>query len=160
MDIISKSKKWLFTFTIYSKSDNKLKHLLIYSNIIFFIVSLMIIQNKNDFHKKKYKHIITLIGVLSIGIISTLFHHCQCNEVSNEKILFFHKLDINFAIFLSSIILVLYFKNINRTILVLIFITLLLFTHPYYKTHNIYFVTHSLWHIMVGVVLYLLVIND
>ena len=98
------------------------------------------------------------IILIFINIVSTIYHYNQCHSEKKTLVQKWISLDVSLAIFTCIIILPLYYKNINLKICILILICLILFFIPY--TNNIYVYSHSLWHIMVGLTLYFLIINN
>jgi len=71
------------------------------------------------------------------------------------------KNDVIYACLLTLIGLIFYIKNINLEIVILILITIYLYTFPVDMNKiNIYILTHSLWHILIGVIFLLLIMYD
>jgi hypothetical protein len=157
MEIIKNSLKWLYSCRYLNEHDNS-KNLLIYTNTIFFIVAFITIKFKKNFNEKKIKHIVAIILIFTMGIISTLYHYTQCHNISESYINKWLNLDVTVALISTSIILPMYYKNIDLKILILILITIILFVIP--SSNNLYIICHSFWHLFVGLIFYFLIIND
>lgn len=153
MEIIKNFFKWLYSCR-YLNDFNKSKNLLIYTNIAFFIVTFLSLK----YCKKNIKDMISIFLIFTMGIVSTIYHYNQCHSGKKTQVQKWINLDVSLAILTCFIILPLYYKNINLKICILVLICLILFFVP--STNNIYVYCHSLWHIMVGVTFYFLVINN
>lgn len=156
INFVSKCIDWFFNLKHLYKEDNNLKNLLIYTNFIFFIVVFSLIKVRNN---NNLKHYITYFLIIIMGLVSSKYHHCQCHSSSYKKANNWQNIDVLMAISLSIIGMSIYSKNINIKSFISILITLSLFVFPS-KNNNMYIIFHSIWHIMVGLVIYLLIIDD
>ena len=150
---------WLQS-TPYLYNYNNFKNILIYSNIIFILICLLVIKYKKNYNKNYTKYSLSLLLVFIMGIISAKYHHCQCYNTFNGFKKWF-KIDVLFAFIISLICITCYYKNINKKIIYLIILLIILFSYsPDKNKLNIYIITHSLWHILVSIIFFLLIIND
>ena len=151
---------WLTNTPDLKDYNNNFKNTLIYSNIIFILVSFCIIKYKKNYNDHKIKYSLSLILIIVMGFISSKYHHCQCHG-SSKDLKYWVKNDVICACLLTLICLIFYIKNINLEIVILILITIYLYTFPVdINKINIYILTHSLWHILIGVIFLLLIIYD
>lgn len=159
MNIISRNIDWVLSIkNLYNYKYTKIS--LLYTNIIFIIVIFVILNYKNNINKNRTKYYTSLLLLFLMSVFSYKYHDCQCYSNKKNKILKWQKADILLSIILAITFFTLYFKNINLSIIILSSISLFLFVSPPANNDNIYIIFHSLWHILVGVICYLLIIND
>lgn len=159
MNIISRKIQWVLSIkNLYNSKYTKIS--LLYTNIIFIIVIFVILNYKNNIYKNRTKYYTSLLLLFLMGVFSYKYHDCQCYSNNKNKILKWQKADIVLSIILAITFFTLYFKNINFYVLSLSGIALFLFLSPPANNDIIYIISHSLWHILVGVISYLLIIND
>ena len=144
----------------YLYNYNNHKNILIYSNIIFILIAICIIKYKKNYHEHYTKYSLSILLITIMGFVSGKYHHCQCHETHNNFKKWF-KIDILFAFIISLVCLTCYYKNINEEIIYLIIFTIIIFSYaPDENNLHIYIITHSLWHILVSLIFFLLIIKD
>ena len=147
----------------YLYSHNNYKNILIYSNIAFIIIALLVIKYKKNYSEHNIKYTLSLLFLIIMGFISAKYHQCQCHD-SHTEFKKWIQIDILFSILLGFTFLIFYFKNINSQIILLFAITIILWLYKpdvkNNKSRNIYIITHSLWHILSSVMFFLLIIRD
>lgn len=142
-------KNWYFR-------DHKLLHLhdykccskplLIFSNLIYIIILLLLIRLEI---KNKWFIIILFI---SIFFISTIYHYYQCYSPNYNNYTMLKYCDI-ISIFVFVFLTFLFYKiKINFKIIILFIISLIIWNRQDNK--KIYIYTHSLWHILSGITLF------
>ena len=156
MTILSNSVKWLFSYTPLNLYDNNNKNILIFTNVFLILVSLYILKKKRN-----NKNLFTIFLLVCMCIISCIFHYKQCHHHSYDNIKKWGNIDVILALFLTFIVIYFYCKSINLKIVILGMIGLFLFClTPSNTSTNIYIYSHSMWHIIVGLIIFLLIIND
>jgi hypothetical protein len=162
MNVIFNFFNWLQSGP-YLYNHGNFKNILVYSNIIFIIMALLVIKYKNNYSEHYIKYTFSLSLLIIMGFISAKFHHCQCKD-SQDKFKKWCKIDVLSATTLGIIFFIVYFKNINRHIILLFIITTILFIYsPNRNSINgidTYIVTHSLWHILSSLIFFLLIVRD
>ena len=118
------------------------KVLFIISNFIYFVP--IILYDINE---------ITVISLV-IGLISIIFHTCQCMNHTSLKTKVMVYFDIIFSVSLFSYILYKMHKELPLWwyLLLIISIIIFLFGSSKYGSH-IYVLLHSIWHILTGILL-------
>lgn len=158
MNYLKYCMNWMLKFK-HLKDYNYKKNYLIYSNIFFFIFAFLIFRNKKNFNNNQIKHSISILFILTMGVISTKYHNCQCHNDSNELVGKWQSIDVYTALGLNVILLTLYYKNININIFLWWVLTMFIFISTTID-NDVYVIFHSLWHFMTSVYMYLLIIND
>lgn len=160
MNIIYKIKNWIFYMrNLYG--FNNIKSVLLYTNIIFIITIILILRYKKNIKNNRIKNYVSLLLLFIMSIISCKYHDCQCYSNKKNIILKWQKVDILVSLIITFYFFILYFKNINLYILLLSGFSIVLWAAPpLNNNNNLYVLCHSLWHILVGVICYLLIIND
>ena len=162
------SVEWLFKTRSLYDTKNKHKDLVIYSNIIFVIIVILIIYLKQDKLKNNKLYIFSLVLLLLTGIISSIYHYHQCYDSNIDNVKHWLQCDVISAITLFILFVILYNKNINIFVIILIIFSLYLFidcnnhdhNHTQETKDNKYIYMHSLWHIIVALITFILLIKD
>lgn len=159
MNIISRNIDWVLSIkNLYS--FNNTKSVLLYTNIIFIITIILVLIYKKNIKNNRIKHYMALIMLFLTVIFSHKYHDCQCYSNKETKIFKWQKIDIIWSLILTVFFFTLYFKNINFYVLSLSGIALFLFLTPSPHDDFQYVLFHSLWHITIGIICLLLIIND
>lgn len=159
---------WLFNTRSLYDTKNKHKDLIIYSNLVFLIIVILIIFLKKDKLKNNKLYTISLLLILLMGIISSVYHYHQCYDNNIDNVKHWLKCDVIFAIILCILFFILYYKNVNIFVIILIIFSLYLFIDCCSHNHNHteenkddkYIYMHSLWHIVVALIVFILIIRD
>ena len=159
MNIISRYIDWILSIKNLH-SFNNTKSVLLYTNIIFIITIILVLIYKKNIKNNRIKHYMALIMLFLMTIISYKYHDCQCYSNKETKIFKWQKIDIIWSLILTVFFFTLYFKNINFYVLFLSGISLFLFLTPSPHNDFQYVIFHSLWHITIGIICLLLIIND
>lgn len=135
------------TTTIYlGKVDRNDKYLLVFSNLIFVYI-FYILYKQNKISKRTYL-------LIFIFLISSLFHYNQCHNHNHNMVDFCILMDV-FTCAIVGFILIFYnYNKINFKVILLLIISFFLLDR--YKDNTEYIYCHSLWHIFMGITLYLL----
>lgn len=136
---------------------NNTKSILVYTNIIFIITIIIVLNCKKNIKIKDY---ISSIIIFLIALFSSKFHNCQCYSNKEKLILKWQKIDTIWSLIVILIFSMIYFRNINVYVLFLSGIAMFLWLIPPSNNHKLYIICHSLWHIMIGIICLLLMIND
>ncbi len=135
-------KEWFENIGDTSTCSNKTKIIFLLSNIIYFIPILIYGVN------------VLTITITMIGLISLLFHSCQCHNVKSKASIRTFYLDVFICPLLVLLIIIKYNKIIPSWWYLGLLISLVFFTSGTNDRGPIgYVILHSLWHIMTGLLL-------
>lgn len=141
--------KYLFyNNNLYEK--NNIKIILILSNIVYLYYLLHFFIDKN---------MVGLIIMTTIFCVSLLYHISQC--LLKDDYCLFHTIDVImcFTVLIFILVKIIINNNISNifNIEILILIILCLFSFNIFGTHNNYIISHSIWHIFSGMLIYKLI---
>ena len=135
-------KEWFENIGDTSTCTKRTKSLFIFTNIIYFLPILLYGVN-----------ILTII-ITMIGLISLLFHSCQCHNVKSKASIRTFYLDVFICPLLVLLIIIKYNKIIPSWWYLGLLISLGFFASGTNERGPTgYVILHSLWHIMTGLLL-------
>ena len=126
--------------------ENNSKQLLVYSNIIYLIVFLLIL--KQDIPNK----ILAIFLLLTVFATSTFYHYIQCNHDNYNYYCNSKLCDVSVVIGATLLIILLVKIKLNIFLILLIIIAIYFFMK--YETLDIYIYSHSIWHVLTGIIIY------
>ena len=128
--------------------------ILILSNIIYFVLGIILLIQKDKCHKHNYLKYFYGIGYILIGIISTIYHNYE-----HDHLLMLDRIVATICIFF---IIITKYKNICIYKLFSLIILIILFIYSnicwIFNQFEIYDMCHSLWHIMSAIFIYIIII--
>lgn len=144
--MILKLFNYMTTTKYLGKVDRNDKYLLVFSNLIFVYI-FYILYKQNKISKRTYL-------LIFIFLISSVYHYNQCNNHNNNMIDFCNLIDVITCIIVGIILISGNYKKINLKVILLLILSFFLLD----KYNNIteYIYCHSLWHVLMGITLYLL----
>ena len=122
------------------------KYLLIITNIVF-LITFYKLYKRNKVTKRTHL-------LLLIFLISFIYHTIQCHHSNHKLIDYCLYVDLLNNLVIGIIALYSYHNKINLKIVLLTFLSFFIFTRPNSLTQYIY--CHSLWHVLMGINMYLL----
>ena len=138
-----------FNDKIYLDKENRCdKNLLIVSNIIYLIIIYSLYKKNKLYYPNNL--------VILILLVSSVYHTLQCHHHNHKNIDFCYFMDILGCFISGFIIFCKFYDKINLTVVLLFILALYLFCK--YETLTIYIYCHSFWHILTGIILYLILI--
>ena len=140
----------LFNYMTEAKYLGKIerndKYLLVISNLIFVYVFYIL------YKKKKITKRTNLL--LVVFLISSIYHFIQCHNHNNDIVDLCIQIDVITCFIAGLILLSGNYKKIDIKVILLLVISFLLLDKTSNFTEYIY--CHSLWHILMGINIYLL----
>ena len=130
------------------KVDRNDKYLLVLSNFIFVYVFYILYKQK-----KISKKIYLLIFIF---LISSVYHFNQCRNHNNNIVDLCIIMDFFTSVIIGFILLFCNYNKVNLKVILLLIVSFFLLDKGNNITEYIY--CHSLWHVLMGITLYLLLI--
>jgi hypothetical protein len=122
------------------------KYLLVFSNLIFVYI-FYILYKQNKISKRTYL-------LIFIFLISSFYHFNQCHNHNNNMVDLCVLMDFFTCVIIGFILLFCNYNKVNLKVILLLILSFFLLDRYKYNTEYIY--CHSLWHIFMGITLYLL----
>ena len=136
-------KEWFENIGDTTSCSKIQKTIFLMSNIIYFIPII-------------YYGVNTLtLGIFTIGIISLLFHSCQCHNVKSKASLRTFYLDCIICPIIVLLIIIKYNKILPIWWYLGLLFSLVIYANGTNENGvNTYLILHGLWHLMTGLLLF------
>ena len=149
--MISKLFNYMTTTKYLGGINRNDKYLLVFSNLIFVYIFYILYKKKKLSKKKLSKRLYLLIVIF---VISSIYHFIQCQNHHNDIVDICIQIDVITCFIVGFILILSNYKKIDLKVILLLVISFLLLDKSSNFTEYIY--CHSLWHILMGITLYLL----